>query len=190
MKKLISLTLALLLILSLSACGFSAYAGVPDGGGEEEGSDIYAEDGFAEGRLGDTLHSVFMNFSVNSAGDYHGHAAPEGSRVLVVELTVKNTFKESLPMWDDDFQAQWTASETTDEFAWPITEGEDGADLDPVADEQFPAEYELAVGESRTGTLVFDVPEDEKDFSISHMELFSDGSEGDTFFVYFTAEKR
>ena len=109
--------------------------------------------------------------------------------MLVVEMTIKNTFKESLPMYDDDFQGQWSASTETDEFAWPITEGEDG-DLDTVAEEQLPAEYELKVNETRTGTLVFDVPEDEKDFSISHMELFSDDSEGDTFFVFFTAEKR
>ena len=53
-----------------------------------------------------------------------------------------------------------------------------------------PGEYELGVNESRTGELVFDVPEDEKDFSISYLELFSDDSEGDTFFVYFTAEAR
>ena len=56
------------------------------------------------------------------------------------------------------------------------------------------AEYELAVNETRTGDLVFDVPADEKDFSISTMELFDDGSlegeEGDTFFVFFSAEAK
>lgn len=59
-----------------------------------------------------------------------------------------------------------------------------------MAEEQLPAEYELAVNETRTGDLVFDVPAGEKDFSISHLELFDDDSEGDTFFVYFTAEER
>ena len=93
-------------------------------------------------------------------------------------------------MYDDDFQGQWTASSETEEFAWPITEGEDGSDLDTVSDEQLPATYELGVNESRTGTLVFDVPADEKDFSISHLELFDDNSEGDTFFVFFTAEAK
>ncbi len=44
--------------------------------------------------------------------------------------------------------------------------------------------------EARTGDLVFDVPADEKDFSISHLELFDDDSDGDTFFVFFTAEER
>ena len=192
MKKLLSLILTLLLILVLASCGFSAYTGAGGSGSgvPASGNDIYAEDGFGEGRAGDTVHSAFMDFSVNSAyttRDYHGHTAPEGRQLLVVEMTIRNTFKTSLPMWDDDFQAQWTASVETDEFAWPITRDLEGGNLDAVTEEQFPAEYELAVDESRTGTLVFDVPADEKDFSISHMELFSDGSEGDTFFVYFTA---
>lgn len=188
MKRLCSLTLALLLLLALAACGGDA----GDSGGTGSG-EIWAEDGYAEARVGDLVHSYFMDFTVNSAyttADYHGHTAPEGRKVLVVEMTIKNTFSESLPMYDDDFQGQWTASSDTDEFAWPITEGEDGVDLDTVAEEQLPAQYELAVNETRTGTLVFDVPADEKDFSISHLELFDDNSEGDTFFIFFTAEER
>ena len=61
-----------------------------------------------------------------------------------------------------------------------------------LPDTQVPASYDLAVNEERTGDLVFEVPADEKDFSISTMELFDDGTEegeeGDTFFVFFTAE--
>lgn len=186
MRRVLSLTLLLLLLLT--ACG----GGTGDSG-QAAGNEVQAEDGYAEARVGDLVHSYFMDFTVNgayTAAEYHGHTAPEGMKVLVVSLTVKNTFNESLPMYDDDFQGQWTASADTDEFAWPITEGEDGAGLDTVAQEQLPAEYELAVNESRTGDLVFDVPAGEKDFSISHLELFDDNSEGDTFFVFFTAEER
>lgn len=183
MKRSFSLALALLLALALTACG-GKDRGTSDSGAS--GQEIYAEDGYAEGCAGDLMHSYFMDFTVNSAytaAEYHGHTAPEGMRVLVVEMTVKNTSSTSLPMYDVDFQGQWTASAETDEFAWPITEETD-------AEEQFPAEYELAVNESRTGTLVFDVPEDEKDFSISHQELFDDDTEGDMFFVFFTAEAK
>lgn len=186
MKKFFSL--ALLLLLTLTACGGSG-----ETGGETGGAEVWAESGYAEARVGDLVHSYFMDFTVNSAyttSHYHGHTAPKGEKVLVVELTVKNTFHQSLPMYDDDFQSQWSASAETQEFAWPITEGEDGGSLEPVAEEQLPAEYELGVGESRTGALVFDVPKDEKDFSIAHKELFDDDSEGATFFVYFTAEKK
>lgn len=191
MKRRFSLMLALLLLLTLAACGGGAGSG--SGSGEAGSGEVRAEDGYAEARVGDLVHSYFMDFTVNSAyttGDYHGHTAPEGRKVLVVNMTIKNTFNESLPMYDDDFQGQWSASSETDEFAWPITEGEDGGDLDVVAEEQLPAQYELAVNEARTGTLVFDVPADEKDFSISHLELFDDNSEGDTFFVFFTAEEQ
>lgn len=192
MKKLTSLLLSLLLFLALAACG-GGPGSTGNGSGNTESGEVRAEDGFAEARIGDLVHSYFMDFSVNSAyttSDYHGHTAPEGKKVLVVEMTIKNTFNESLPMYDDDFQGQWSTSAETQEFAWPITEAEDGSGLDTVADEQLPAEYELGVNESRTGDLVFDVPADEKDFSISHLELFDDNSEGDTFFVFFTAEER
>lgn len=195
MKRLFSTTLALLLILILAACGGSGDSGSSGstGSGGAGSGEVHAEDGYAEARIGDLVHSYFMDFTVNSAyttSDYNGHTAPEGKKVLVVEMTIKNTFNESIPMYDDDFQGQWSASSETEEFAWPITEGEDGNDLDTVAEEQLPAEYELGVNESRTGTLVFDVPADEKDFSISHMELFDDNSEGDTFFVFFTAGEK
>ncbi len=197
MKRLLSLTMTLLLLLTLAACGGDSGSGGGSSNSSSSSSagngEVRAEDGFAEGRIGDLVHSYFMDFTVNSAyttADYHGHAAPEGMKVLVVNMTIKNTFNESLPMYDDDFQGQWTASSETEEFAWPITEAEDGSDLDVVSDEQLPAEYELAVNESRTGDLVFDVPAGEKDFSISHLELFDDDSEGDTFFVFFTAEEK
>ena len=193
MKRLLSLTLALLLLLTLAACGGGSGDGGPDRSGGAGSGEVQAEDGYAEGRVGDLMHSYFMDFTVNgayTAAEYHGHAAPEGMKVLVVNMTIKNTFNESLPMYDDDFQGQWSASPETDEFAWPITEGADGSDLDVVSEEQLPARYDLAVDETRTGVLVFDVPADERDFSISHRELFGDNSEGDTFFVYFTAEER
>lgn len=194
MKRLISLTLTCLLLLALAACGGDSGSGDSGSGSSSAGSgEVRAEDGYAEARIGDLVHSYFMDFSVNSAyttSDYHGHTAPEGMKVLVVEMTVKNTFSETIPMYDDDFQGQWSASAETEEFAWPITEAEDGSDLETVSDEQLPGTYELGVNESRTGTLVFDVPADEKDFSISHLELFDDDTEGDTFFVFFTAEEQ
>ena len=59
-----------------------------------------------------------------------------------------------------------------------------------MSDEQLPESYELAINEEKTGLLVFEVPEGEKDFSISYLELFDDDSEGDVYFVFFTAEKQ
>ena len=131
------------------------------------------------------MHTEFFDYTVNSAylcDDYEGYIPAEGYRLLVADVTVKNTFNESIPMFDTDFQAQWT-DDSEDAYALPLTYY-----MDQVSDQQLPTEYELAVDEERTGALVFEVPEGEKDFSISYLELFEDGSEGDVFFVYFTAE--
>ena len=81
MKRLLSLTLALLLLLSLAACGggSGSDSGSDSGSGSAGSGDVRAEDGYAEARIGDLVHSYFMDFSVNSAyttSDYHGHTAP------------------------------------------------------------------------------------------------------------------
>lgn len=48
----------------------------------------------------------------------------------------------------------------------------------------------LSVNEEKTGLLVFEVPEDSKDYSISYLEQFSNDTEGDVFFVFFTAKDK
>ena len=51
--------------------------------------------------------------------------------------------------------------------------------------------YGVAVDESRTGELVFEVPSGYPDFGVGYVELYTDGTEtitGDTFLVYFSAQ--
>ena len=156
------------------------------GCGEKEG---YASDGYGEGRMGDPMHTYFFDYTVNSAylcDEYSGYTpSQEGYCLLVADVTVQNTFQESIPMFDTDFQIQWGDDDDPDAYDYPIT-----SYVDAVSEEQLPTEYELAVDESRSGLLVYEVPEGEKDFSISYLEAFDDGSEGDVFFVYFTAEEQ
>lgn len=171
-RKRICILLGLLLVLCMAGCGRSG---------------VYAKDGFAEGNLGDAMHTVFFVYTVNSAYtcmDYCGYTPEEGNQLLVADVTVRNNTRASVTMYDTDFQVQW-GGEGEDDYEVPITWY-----VDPVSDEQLPGEYDLAVNEERNGLLVFEVPEDKKDFSISYMELFSDETEGDTFFVYFTAEEK
>lgn len=177
-------TMGLVLALSLvMLTGCSLLGGIL---GEERG-DGYAVDGYAEGEMGDTLHTYFFDYTVNSAylcdsfEEYE--ATQEGFRLLVAEVTVKNTFSESIPMYDVDFQVQWGEGAT--EYDVPITYY-----VEAVSDQQLPDEYELETEESRTGLLVFEVPEGTEEFSISYLEYFDDGSEGDVFFVDFSAEDR
>lgn len=147
---------------------------------------INAEGGYGEGRMGDTMKTYFFDYTVNSAyvcDEFNGYTPAEGNRLLVSEVTVKNTFYESIVMYDTDFQVQWNSSDE-DAYDFPIT-----LYTDPVSDEQLPAEYELGINKEMTGLLVFEVPEGKKDFSISYLELFDDDSEGNVFFVFFTADE-
>lgn len=147
---------------------------------------ITAQGGYGEGRMGDTMKTYFFDYTVNSAylcDEFNGYVPAEGNRLLVAEITVKNTFNESIVMYDTDFQVQWNST-GEDDYDFPIT-----FYADPVSEEQLPAEYELGINKDRTGLLVFEIPKDRKDFSISYLELFDDDSEGNVFFVFFTAEE-
>ena len=180
MKKAVSLLLLLALVFALAGCD-----SVPGTGESSGGNTGYPVDGYAEGRMGDTMHSEFFDYTVNSASvvmDYNGYTPAEGNELLLVEVTILNTFNQSIPMFYNDFQAQWNEDDNEDAFSWPIEQ-------EGLSEAQLPLEYELAVKESRTGELVFEVPAGNKDFSLSYLEAFEGDETGDTFFVYFTADR-
>lgn len=175
MKRFLSLFLLATLIVALAGCSKSKDDGIyPD------------EDGFAEGRMGDRMCTSWFDFTVNSAyvtDKYKTLTASEGNELLVVDISVHNTFSESVPMFDTDFQAQWN-DDADDAYAWPVENAEE------LSNDVLPTEYMVAVNATTTGLLVFEVPEGNDDFSISFLEYYEDGSEGDTFFVYFTADHK
>lgn len=152
---------------------------------EPEAEEDSSTGGYSEGCLGDTMETCFFDYTVNSAylcEAYNGYQPADGNCLLVAEVTVKNTFHESIEMYDTDFQIQWN-SDGPDDYDYPITNY-----TEPVSDEQLESTYELSINEEVTGLLVFEVPAGKKDFSISYLELFDDDSEGDVYFVYFTAQ--
>ena len=172
MKKVSSFILAATLVLSLAGCGAGS-------GGD------------GTGNIGDTIHTAWFDFTVNSAytaPSYESYTPAEGNQMLVVEITVQNTFEQSTPMADFDFQAQW-GSDGEDDYAYPITDDDTEAGLPTLNDDQLPHYYELAVDESCTGLLVYEVPDGNKDFSISYQEVDEEETVGDMFFVYFPAEE-
>ena len=213
MKKFASLLLATVVTATVfTGCGSNGTLGTTGGSSNESQSSYgtssttpsttssaasssteagYAdENGNAEGRLGDTMHTYFFDYTVNSAylcDEYEGYTPQEGNELLVADITVKNTHIASIEMYDTDFQIQWN-DDAEDAYDFPITyyleEGE------TYGDDMLPYLYELSIDESVTGVLVYEVPEGNKDFSISYLELFDDDSEGDVFFVYFSAEKQ
>ena len=121
MKKRISLVLtAILLLAVLAGCG-QTEAEETTSSQPEVG---YAQDGYAEGRIGDTMHSYFFDYTVNSAylcDEFSGYTpSAAGYRLLVAEVTVKNTNRESIVMYDTDFQVQW-GDDSEDAYDFPIT---------------------------------------------------------------------
>lgn len=201
MKKFASLLLATVVTATvLTGCGSSGTLSGGSTGSSSESSSASSsaadssvgypdEYGNAEGRLGDTMHTYFFDYTVNSAylcDEYEGYVPQEGNEILVADVTVKNTFSSSIQMYDTDFQIQWN-DDADDAYDFPITyyleEGE------VLNDQMLPYLYDLSINQSVNGLLVFEVPAGNKDFSISYLELFDDDTSGDVFFVYFSAEK-
>ena len=183
MKKFVCGLLAAILMMSLVGCGSST--------GLSNANNVYAEDGYAEGGLGDVMNTYFFTYTVNSAyvcEQYEDYTPADGYDLLVADVTVKNVSEDVISMYDTDFQVQWGDDENDEAFDVPITYYVETTET--ISEDIFPYEYELKKKESRTGLLVFEVPEGMTEYSISYMEYFSDDSSGDTFFVYFTAEKK
>ena len=132
--------------------------------------------------------NMFFDYTVleaTSPAEYDGYTAAEGNRLIVCSVKVKNTFGETIPMYDSDFQLQWgNIGGDDDDYTFS---------LDAFNDTMMPLEYELADGEEVTYDLVFEAPADVKDFGLVYLEEYYTGSEsesgtGDFFSVNFTVE--
>lgn len=164
MKKIAKLTALLLaLTLVLAGCG---------GAGA----------GKTTGDTGDTLKTMFFDFSVDEASspaEYDGYVPAEGNRLVVCTVTVTNTFGDTLPMYDTDFQLQWGSSD--EDFAWAV---------DAFNDQLMPLEWELLTGDTVTYDMLFEAPADVDRFMLVYLEQYVDGDgnegEGELFNVNFS----
>ncbi len=196
MKKLAALLLAAALVSSLTACGESSDALLTskmseDAGEQNPGVTSYTDPDtgttYYNGYMGDKLQTAWFTYSVDSAefvdpAKYPDYTVTEGYKILAVTVTIKNTFQQSIPMSYYDFQIQWD-EEDDDAYDYAISTGDD--QLDP---DQFPDEYELGINESRTGKLLFEVPDDAKDMCLAFAEYYENEDEGNYFFIYFTVK--
>ena len=177
MKRLASFLVVLVMALPLAACG----EGGLDFGPEEE-------PGVKYGSMGDTLSTAWFDFTVDGAyscSEYCGYASSAGYKLVVVAMTLKNDRGEPVDLWGDDFVIFW---------------GDDDSDLDiplsaGLSGDQFPDEYVLSANELRAGVMVFEVPEEFRDFGIMFTDFFEsetdpDGDAGSTYRVDFTAGDR
>ena len=224
MKKYLALLLSLAFAVCLSACDrlpgsvgdLLDSTGVPAGSANTDSGVGYPEDGYASGYMGDTMHTAFFDFTVDSAyttqefdgltaagegmsylTEYYDRPAPaDGCKFLVVEITLHNTTTMSQPMFVADFQVQWDLQEGEDEdqnYAFPLYQSQANESGDYVyyslSEMQLPAEYDLGINEERTGILLYAVPAGAKDYAVFFEEYFSDDTIGDLFQVSFNAEE-
>ena len=224
MKKYLALLLSLAFAVCLSACDrlpgsvgdLLDSTGDPAGSANTDSGVGYPEDGYASGYMGDTMHTAFFDFTVDSAyttqefdgltaagegmsylTEYYDRPAPaDGCKFLVVEITLHNTTTMSQPMFVADFQVQWDLQEGEDEdqnYAFPLYQSQANESGDYVyyslSEMQLPAEYDLCINEERTGILLYSVPAGAKDYAVFFEEYFSDDTIGDLFQVSFNAEE-
>ena len=170
-KRFLTLVLAAMLTLSLTACG----------SGGETGSGYPDDDGTAQGGLNTVMHTEFFTFTITGAALHStldDYVPGLGQVVLAVDMEVENTFSETIPMFDTDFLLQWGDGEEDQAYCL----------LDTVADDQLPERYDLEKGQARSGRLYFAVPQDVEDFTLTYLEHFDDGTTGNKFSVTFTAD--
>ena len=112
MKKFAGIMVATVLAFSLVACGpvDSAVQNLAGAASNKDSGVVTADDdGYAEGRIGDVMRTYFFDYTVNSAytcKEFEGYTPAEGNKLLVAELTVKNTDRSTVTMYDTDFQIQ------------------------------------------------------------------------------------
>ena len=199
MKRTISLLLALMMLLSLTACGEDGLSFKP-GGDTSKDELIYPnDDGYALGYVGDTLRTSFFDMTVKdpyTCAEYDGLTPDEGYKFLVADITIYNHTNSTQPMYDTDFEVMWEQDDD-DAWAWPECDETQGADGETLystrSDKQIPVEFDLGIHKTEEGVLLYQVPEDSKDYFIAYYEVFEASQEGgdpeygDSFYVRFSA---
>lgn len=123
------------------------------------------------GKSATAIETYFFIYDVLNAekvDSYEGVTPAAGNKLLVVNISVQNTFGEDIPMFDSDFQLQW--GEGDEDYANP---------LEATSDKQLPEEYTLKNKETRKGALLFEIPADLTDFTLVNVEFFEDETVGD-----------
>ena len=189
MKKILAFILAVIMLVAFTGCsaltqGFEEALdeAVKDEAGALDDSEvILPEEGYAEGRIGGTFRTAFFDFTiddVDSCSSYEGYTPADGMQLIDVTVTVKNTFGDELPMFNSDFQIQWHDLGDKDE---DFGVGVILSDSETV----MPEEYTQKRAETVTYHIIYEVPAEAKEFSISYLEYYSDDTTGDVFFCFF-----
>jgi len=189
MKKFLAFVLALLMFSMLAGCGAFQKgfeealdeAVKEEAGAMDDSEVVLPEEGYAEGRIGTTFRTAFFDFcidDVDSCESYEGYTPAEGMQLIDVTVTVKNTFGEDLPMFNSDFQIQWhDLGDKDEDFGIGVILAE--------SETVMPEEYTQKRAETVTYHIIYEVPAEAKEFSVSYLEYYEDDTTGDVFFCFF-----
>lgn len=195
MNKFAALFLTGIMVIALAACGSDNNNDrnsnrnnrdtVEESNSTDESSKInnlQNISGKTTGVIGDTMSTAWFDFTVNSVSaygnEYLGYTADHNYRLLVVNVTIENTFDEVNPMFDQDFTITWG----DDYHAYPVEQGEN------LSDDMLPSEYQMNPGDKETGNLLFEIPAGETDLKFSYVEVDDEDNIYDTFTVSFQVE--
>ncbi len=136
-----------------------------------------------DGYVGDTISTAFFDFTVNEArtADSYGSLTPaEGNTFCIVNVTVHNTMRQSLPMFDTDFVLFWGPGDSDGSF--PVTHDDPSRRTDKMLEES----YYIGINETVTGDLVYELPKTHDPEGILYFEeYFENGEYGDYYTVTF-----
>lgn len=123
--------------------------------------------------IGETISTAWFDYTVISVEKLEQNAFEEievleGNQLLSVEIKLKSTYYKETPMSRYDFQIYWDHMDDADERCFA---------LEAVTEEQLPDTYELDSGETREGTLLYQVPEEQSRYVLVFQEYFDDGTQ-------------
>lgn len=133
--------------------------------------------------MDEIMQTAFFDFQINEAklvrevaGYYPGDDAHQ---FLILNVTVTNTYEDygKISMFYGDFELTWDALEDAVIYA-----------EEAFSEGQLPDEYDIFKKESRTGDLIFIVPGDVTEFSITYAEYWGDDFVGNTHIMNFSAD--
>ena len=148
---------------------------------DEENDDVYAYDGAGIGYVGDIIHTYWFDFTVNDVmfcQTFQGYTASEGYQLIIMDLTIENTFAEEVPMFDTDFWVEWGEDNYDFDYTYPVSNSYD------ISTDFLPEHYYLPTDDIVTGLLMYEVPVGYSEYMLIFEEYYEDGDVGDWFGVY------
>lgn len=169
------------------------------------------------GNMNEAVKTMFYSFTVNncySTAEINGHLPEDGKIFVVVNVSIENTYKGKLEMTDAHFQMQTLGTDDSSEDT--TSEIESGgvstsaatatAEVDYVLPEtqkteelyledELPASYTIDKSETRSGTLIFEMPNTDTIYNFCTADYFNYGTSGNTvtgntYFVEVTPEAK